>query len=82
MGKYTLIFDNREHKLIEKFQDREIVNFSITTEALKVGDIIIKNTETDKVILIVDEGVPKWWHILTTVYSRNNKNRQTVGIYC
>jgi len=54
MGKYTLIFDNREHKLIEKFQDREIVNFSITTEALKVGDIIIKNTETDKVILIFE----------------------------
>ena len=54
MGKYTLIFDNREHKLIEKFQDSEIDNFSITKEALKIGDIIIKNNETDKVILIFE----------------------------
>jgi ERCC4-type nuclease len=54
MGKYTLIFDNREHKLIEKFKDSDIDNFSITTEALKVGDIVIKNTETDHVLLIFE----------------------------
>ena len=54
MGKYTLIFDNREHKLIEKFQDNKIDNFTIKIEALKVGDIVIKYTDSDKVILIFE----------------------------
>ena len=49
-----MIFDNREHKLIEKFKDSEIENFSITIDALKVGDIVIKNTDTDKVVLIFE----------------------------
>ena len=42
MSKYNLIIDTREHKLIALLKETTIKGFSIKTEALKIGDIVIQ----------------------------------------